>query len=402
MNENVIKKQRILIDDREYDFLATVGPIEEKFMRLEYDNIGEIVLSNDIEQGIPKLQIQYTDINFQSVSKIEANGLTVVTFEISCPQVEIERGRQIKAIFTIDDIQLISTESNQANYIITATHSDISVLSDYVDMAAYGENPIDIILKIFKKSGLKMVNEQPLPKVNCNHISGSSNTVISQCAYLCDIASSTNLGSYFVVYNLFLNKWTIVSTGDAKKITYQTEDTEEFLIPTEKDSDDKASVISNFKQIKVRDKSKSGIPSYTVKRYNSIKRVWETKPITHKSFKFNINPLMKDMKPSLANEIDIRKKTIYLPNDRNIGNVARNLILYTDVIEFEVMGNLRKEVGSYIVLNSSSVELNKKFGGVWMIAKIDHVINKTGYRCNIVAVRATNLKYENSKKAGDA
>ena len=53
MNENVIKKQRILIDDREYDFLVTVGPIKEKFLRLEYDNIGEIILSNDIENGIP-------------------------------------------------------------------------------------------------------------------------------------------------------------------------------------------------------------------------------------------------------------------------------------------------------------------------------------------------------------
>jgi len=397
-----IQKQKIIIDDREYNFLVAIGPVKEEMLRLEYDNINNLIIGNDVENGTPKLQIQYTDINFQTVSKIEANGKTFIAIDISCPQVTIERGKQLVSAFIIDDIQVMSVENNQATYLITATHSDGVILSNYIDFSVSDENPIDILMKVFKKAGLSIVNKQPLPDVKCNHIAGSSDTLNDQCLYLCNMASSTKAGSYFVVYNFFLNKWTIVSTANTENTNYQTEDVETFVIPTINDGADKASIVTNLKQIKVREKSESGIPSYNIKRYDHIKRSWDTKQILNKMFKSNINHTGKFTKPTLSSESDERRRTIYLPTDSDVGRIARNLILYTDAIEFTTMGNLRKEVGGYININSSSVELSKKFGGVWMIAKIDHVINKTGYRCNIVAVRATNLKYENSKKAGDA
>ena len=398
--------QTIHIDDVEYEFLVLVGPIEENFLRIEYDNIDYIDIENDIENGIPKIQLQVTDINFETISNVEANGQTLLNISMTRPDVKIERGRTLVETFVIDDIQLVEAKSNQATYLITGTHIDGQAMADYMDFSATNENPIDIIMKILKKSNLKVVNEQQLPNVKCNHISGPRDSVSEQCSYLCDMASSTKDGSYFLVYNFFLSKWTIVSTNtipiDIDKIdentTYQTDDVESFIIPTEKNTGDKASIVTELKQLKLRDKSTSGIPAYTVMNYDNIKRKWNVNKITNKLFKTNINQSGKYLKSVLVDEDPSEERTIYLPTMAGIGSTARNLVLYTDAVTFNVMGNLRKEVGSFIALETSSVGLDKKFGGVWMIAKINHNISKAGYRCDIVAVRSVNLKYEKNER----
>jgi hypothetical protein len=302
--------------------------------------------------------------------------------------------------YVVINIKNVATETASTTYNIDLINVNWLVLNNNYNYSSRGElGYLTIIEKMMVNCNL---NVKKLSNINGKkgHYITPNNFTLLQSIYKCLAKSiDKDVGLSFVCYDHINNQF------DIKNIKYIYNNLEKFSdygnifgVPTGEDmsSISEGTGVANNVVIK----NELGFQDYynnfkdmEIKKYSYDKRSWNTEPYMLESGLTKVFPTLDE-----DAKIQFKNSSGYITKGRNTINYEcehsnlffdkmKNLLLYSNVMQFSTFGILRRKAGDVVLMNISlDNKLYKKLSGLWFINRIEHnFTHNEGYH-NIIHV----------------
>lgn len=388
---------KVTINDNEFAYeIAILGKDGESY-KLLYDNISEMCIYNDLTTGKVRLEMTYTDMNFETVTPAVETSCSLLRISFEPPEEQTSDLGKIEGNFIIDTIAPKSYETEFILYQISSTlyESELLEKNAAISTGANLRSPEELVKDLFVKAELKIdTGKMSIASGTIPYISHTNASVREQLWMLLNWATAQQKGVFFYGYSLQQNIHKIFTFNEeildgATGLIYV------LPIPGAFPSNPH-NMIHNIKSAK-KYAASSAFSLYDElirNSYDHLNRKW-TK--TKKKFDDYYKSLLFDnYEPSF--ELQTVQKSKFANtsfqgvDDSEFGRRIRELALFSDSIEIEVIGDFRLEAGSLLAIDVKSQQLYKKFGGVWLVVSVYHWFRKQRYVTSMILSRPTRPK----------
>lgn len=405
-------------------------PYEPKGVELDIGFVQQILLSNCLYRYSPKLTIQYNDINYRLLNLIQL-GTTYVYIQLRNDTKEealttegiAHDKNEINCAFLIDDIQILYQDKGGAIISINCVHSNIIPLckkANYATNKSKGpSSPLRIIQDILKSVNYDLNKNYVEVDKLIDFTSVVGQRVNQAVDYLLRQAITPKTPPSYLYHNIMNNQGMIYNRQ---------------LIPDNIIRDENVLFIyaeEGIEQIKERNiiseiKCQSLLSGtymydqyarYIFHNYDHLKRKW-TQDV------FNPNDVIKLMTDGLLeknhdnteyttdlyyetnkNKLnltgDFRSDRRYeFPNQNYIYmyDYLKDLELFSSTISFKARGEIVRDVGQIIRIESKNAGAQTFCGGLWTITEIVHNWQNGMYINEILCHRTVRERYKDLNK----
>lgn len=393
---------KVEFNGTQFNITMAVAINESSAVNLEYNRIGQMIISNSIFNGYSTLNFTYTEQYENSIFKSVKDDNTT-SIILSIKQNTNGYDSPIELIYIIDECRIQSNNISEQTYRIKAV--EMSTHQLYSRSAYYSSNrdPVSLLKeitersKIFSSKNAIAITEVGEAKKPVEFISTSNETLYSQINRILDMCSSDK-SVFFLAFNYFMSQYRII---ELSQNLFEQKTNFVRIIPSSEFHT--LGDISSFSNVSKME-GLSPIVSYGkyCNLYSNVfdakNRKWERKKIG------GIEEIEKATLPSNDYEFIFREQKqqekeqfMFIDEystadtDTILGKRNRFLMLNGQRLHAESIGDLTLELGNYITIVDNFLE---NYGGVWMISEVKHWFEKEKFTTTMILSRCFRLKSE--------
>ncbi len=404
-------------------FIFRIGNKKETEVEIPNEIIDSVTITSDIEEIFPTVEIILKDPFSHLIPNYMDDGKSGI---------EIYYQRHNKILqhnFIITQINL--TEHNLANtiYVLKGSSTLHNILDSTIMYSTGGDNidPITILNEILKITFTKetfVKNEDLLvPVKKINYITPVNYTLKNNIDFLLLEAHNEISGFYFVQYDIFENKLTVINTTQIfNKGTYKfkdilgedvAENTNVNEIHTKFSKGSSAITVEQLSRnnyISKTDQNRLATNNIILKEFDQTSRSWTQKDYFHK-INMSFLPEDSDVKkeriaetplfPQLTELDSIKTEKHFIQEPNTFKRHSQRLIdyfMFGNVLQITALGTAQRTVGEAYLINIQKDEqpIAKWLKGKHMISRIYHTFQVSDhiFSNDISIVRTQHQKLE--------
>jgi len=377
---------KILINQIEHDFRVAIIKKDKKGYNLDPGQLISLKIGNAIQDQWLYVEAIYVDRGLGTISNYVADASTLLNIKIK--NESLRAPADIELNFVIDLIAAIDSKSGEPTYKITGSHVLTNALQQQIRVFFENEEPTNMLKQIISEAKGEVelkIDANHVSDVKTSYISDIDMSLTSHIERLCDIISGEKLGAFFISIDLLSGYLKSFSTridrtsGKDNKIRIFNLSGANNAV-----SSDEFSNIFDWKEINGEfpaEMARDLFSPKTFNRFDHTKRKWITTEYTLKKlntiftnkemdYKFIYNP------PDWEERLGIVKDEYYATDDSLLGYKIRVATTRSSMLYGKVRCDLGIDVGSFTIIKGNSEALDKKYGGLWVISGVRHVIER--------------------------
>ena len=377
---------KIFINQIEHDFRVAIIKKDKKGYNLDPSQLLSLKIGNTIQDQWLYVEAIYIDRGLGTISNYTADASMLLNIKIKNESLRVPV--DIELNFVVDLIAMIDSKSGEPTYKITGSHVLTNALQQQIRVFFENEEPTNMLKQIISEAKGEIelkIDSNHTSAIKTSYISDIDMPLTSHIERLCNMASGEKLGAFFISIDLLSgylksfstrvdrtpgkdNKIRIFKLSGANNITLSDEFSNIF---------DWQEINGNFPAEMARDLFSSKV----FVRFDHVKRKWISSEYTIKKlntiftnkemdYKFIYNP------PDWEERLGIVKDEYYATDDSLLGYKIRVATTRSSMLYGKVRCDLGIGVGSFIIIDGGTETLTKKYGGLWLISGVRHVIER--------------------------
>lgn len=383
MAENLGK---VYINHIEHDLQLFIMKKDKKGFSLDPGQLKSLKIGNTIQDQWLYFEAIYVDRGLGTISSYIADASTLFYIKIKNTSNRVPVDLELE--FVVDAIAMIKSKSGEPTYKITGSHIITNALQQQVRMSFENESPTSIIDQIVKNAqGNIEIDIDPNYEIpyKTSYIADIDMTLSNHIERLCDIASGEKLGGFFISIDMLKGKLKSFSTridrasgGEDNKIRIFN-----LTEANNMNSADDFSNLFDWEEINGNFPAEMARDLFSKKiftRFDHTTRKWTTTEYSIKklntiftskemAYKFMYNP------PDWEEQMGIVKDEYYERDDSLLGYKIRVASTRSNMLKVKVRCDMGIDVGSFIIIKSDE-SLAKKYGGLWIVGGVNHIIEQ--------------------------
>lgn len=368
------------------------------------DAIKSFKVYNDLLFGLPKIEVLFEDVGNQEIPKFKADGHTLIGLEMEYAIPATGEKINLHHTFSLQNIELIDKKTESTVYKLLGNSFFETYMNAQILYSSKTKKEASKIVPEILKAGnypFEPDKEMTDSKNKLFYITPVNATLKESIDNILSYTVDPTAGIFYVMHHLLKNKAKIVNIKDVFEQGIYGK-FNGIIIPTKDSFSNLESSLMDLEGDQVIggndffEKTKN----VTLNNFDYLNRKW-----SQDKYDFNrLSKTLPQMKPELFNKIykslpdfysnkNIQYRNEFQPIQYSkLRDKIHQLNMYSDVIQFKTIGNITREIGELILIESADPLINNRFGGAWFIERIYHNFSGGTYMNEIVAVRVSTYK----------
>lgn len=411
-NTNVAENNIKTYNNQEWEIKITLTNLSlHTEVTLVKDNINIIHLYNSLDCFSPKLRVTYNDFGFILTKFLKTTGLIMKVY-IKSPQAGLTEAEKNKnpvfnGTFIINNVNIVSKQDETIIYEFIGELNNKTTLIKNYNYATNKEtgkvSPYKIITDILQASNYPFDSNYTDTSQKIDFITSQNMTIEDSINYCLNLGVSKEDPPTYFVHNMLKGKAQLINQKSNTSSLVNAANVLSFY--NKEDGAKNPNLATLITDIVSESpygglKNLQNLSTYEFNNYDHNKRQWKKYTYSGNLMSKTLANIQGEAGKDIENVfspnelIDFTKLKQSYPNYRydKMYDILKQLELGTDSIQFFVFGDLTRDAGQIVVLNTDNEKLYSNLNGVWLIYQVMHKWEDKTYTNDITCYRTMNMK----------